>query len=136
MGEKKKNAEIPAIVIKVTVKETNVLDQYVGKIIAKSKGYKKLEVGYIWKNPLMYKEKLDLKLIDGGQEIKIDNSLYTEKPNFDQKYKYLIAWVYNIILTAVEIYSNNKDEGIPNPNPNSFEINKIGLDLIFGSKNQ
>ena len=41
MGKGKKT-EIPAIVIKVTVKKTNVVDQYSGKIIAKSKGYKKL----------------------------------------------------------------------------------------------
>jgi hypothetical protein len=135
MGEKK-DADIPAIVIKVTVKKTNVLDQYAGKIIAKSKGYKKLEVDYIWDNPLMYKEKLDIKIIDENHEIKIDESLYLEKPNFNQKYKYLISWAFNIILTAVEIYSNNKDAGIPNPEKDSFKINKTGLNLIFGEKNQ
>ena len=135
MGKGKKT-EIPAIVIKVTVKKTNVVDQYSGKIIAKSKGYKKVEVDYIWENPLMYKEKLNIKIIDGDQEIKINKSLYLEKPNFDQKYKYLILWAYNIILTAVEIYVDDKDAGIPDPQKDSFKINKIGLNLIFGEKNQ
>lgn len=130
----KKDAGIPAIVIEVTIKKTNVLDQYAGKIIAQSNGYKKLEVGYVWDNPLMYKKEINIKIIDGDQEIKIDNSFYMENPNFDQKYKYLILWAYNIILTAVEIYSNNKDEGIPSPEPDSFKINETGLSLIFGEK--
>jgi hypothetical protein len=133
---KKKESDISEIVIMVTVRKTNFLNQYAGNIIAKSNGYKKVKLNYIWENPLIYKEKLDFKIIDGNQEIKIDNSFYTERPNFGEKYKYIFLWAHNIILDAVEIYSNNKDAGIPNPPKSSFQINKIGLNLIFVEKNQ
>lgn len=123
------------IKIDVTVEKTDLLNQYRGKIIATSEEGKKIIFNFVCKNPLLFKKEINIKLIDSdNKESSLKGSVYSNDlfKDVSEIQKYLILFSFDIIMILIERMINFPDIEESISETESFGINEIGMNLIFG----
>jgi len=123
------------IKIDVTVERTDLSNQYRGEIIATNEEGKKITFNFVCKNPLLFKKEIDIKLIDSNnKESALKGSVYSNDlfKDIGEKQKYLILFSLDIIMILIDRMINFTDIEEPISETESFGINEIGMNLIFG----
>jgi len=122
-----------SIKINVTVGKTELENQFSGVLIATNEeGDKKITFNYVCKNPII---ELEIKLIDSdGNETLLKGSRYSKDlfKNVDERQKYLILFSFDIIMILIERMINFPDIEEPISGTQSFGVNEIAMNLIFG----